>query len=194
MFRSKRLVGVALVVAALGLACGGGLEDGSHEEEPLDLGEQDQALILRHVMSNAPFTVFADPYGDGSSNPAAGIRGQAGASFTTRETYTGIRVSNLPPRRTFGAHVHKLSCADTKGGTHYQNIPSPTTPTDVAYANANNEIWLDFTTDRNGRAQVSQRSNFVIRRNQANSIVVHTQATGEGGIAGAKLACIDLDF
>jgi predicted small lipoprotein YifL len=178
-------------------ACGGPdmMDDDLFVNDAEYAATQEQELCSRAVISTTAPTVYDNPYADGTANPAATLQARAGAAYTRSGlTYVALRVTGLPADRVFGAHVHKLACADTKGGTHYQNVPSPTTPTDPAYANAQNEVWLDFTTNAAGRALSVERANFLIRPTEAKSIVIHTQATGAGGVAGAKLACIDVPF
>lgn len=159
------------------------------------LATHDQELIGHVGLVRGGFVAYDNPYGDGTANPAANIRGNAGFVYTgSGKSYVFLSVAGLPEGRTFGAHVHRLSCADNKGGTHYQHIPSPTTPTDPAYANEANEVWLDFTTDNKGRAIQVAKAAFRIRSGEAKAILVHTNPTGVGGVAGAKLACIDVAF
>ncbi len=121
-----------------------------------------------------------------------------------RTTIT-LDATGLAPSRDFGVHVHTLPCGPqpSDSGPHYQNDPDPAaTPdapsTDPAYANPQNEIWLDITTDENGAAQASTTVDWEFRDDEANSVVLHAQHTmtgpGEAGMAGDRLACIDTDF
>jgi Cu-Zn family superoxide dismutase len=69
---------------------------------------------------------------------------------------------------------------------------------DPAYANRDNEVWLDFVANRNGvgRVQVQQNWNFDESRSPW-SLVLHAEHThtsaGEAGSAGARLACLTRD-
>ena len=68
-------------------------------------------------------------------------------------TVVALTVHGLLPDRDYGAHVHAKPCGLTgaDAGPHYQHEPDPVQPsTDPAFANADNEVWLDFTTDREG--------------------------------------------
>ncbi|MCB8911418.1 superoxide dismutase family protein [Rhodococcus rhodochrous] len=121
-----------------------------------------------------------------------------------RTTVT-LRVMGLQPDRDFGAHVHTQPCGPnpSDSGPHYQNqvdpAANPDSPsTDPAYANPQNEIWLDITTDAQGNAEASTTVDWEFRDGEANSVVLHDRHTmtapGEAGQAGDRLACIDEDF
>jgi hypothetical protein len=141
------------------------------------------------------FTVFPDPFGDGTANPAAGIRGgvwghvqgDPGDTYDITDfTISGLFVLNLPPNRTFGAHAHVLSCADQAGGGHYQHETGSIDPD-------TSEIWLDFTTDAFGTGYSEKFSSFAVREGGVRSIVVHANPTNpETAKAGPKLACADI--
>ncbi len=113
--------------------------------------------------------------------------------------------TGLAPNRDFGGHVHTQPCGPqpADAGPHYQHDIDPaaapeTTSTDPAYANPQNEIWLDITTDDSGAAQASTTVNWHFRDDEANSVVMHAQHTmtgpGQAGMAGDPLACVDTDF
>jgi Cu-Zn family superoxide dismutase len=141
----------------------------------------------RVVTARGPLTVYADPYGDGTPNPADG--GSATVlSFTTAgvKTIVTLRVRGLAPDREFGAHAHVLGCTDTQGGGHYQNVPGT--------ANDANEIWLDFTTNSSGTGVAHTQVDWAFRADGANSVVIHDHATDPAGTAGPKLACLDVQF
>ncbi len=145
------------------------------------------------VVSKSAFSVFSDPYGTGAANPATGISGRAHAvQLSDRKTLVTLHVNGLPPNREFGAHVHKLACGDTKAGGHYQHVAGGAS--DPVFANPDNEIWLDFTTNAAGRGRAQAVVDWSIRPNGANAVVVHNAHTSDTGAAGPKLACIDVDF
>jgi Cu-Zn family superoxide dismutase len=121
-----------------------------------------------------------------------------------RTTVT-FNATGLAPNRDFGVHAHTRPCGPqpSDSGPHYQNDVDPAaTPekpsSDPAYANPQNEIWLDVTTDASGNAQASTTVNWEFRGGEANSVVLHAQHTmtgpGQAGMAGDRLACIDEDF
>jgi len=120
-------------------------------------------------------------------------------------TTISLNATGLAPSRDYGVHVHTKRCGSepADSGPHYQNsidpAATPETPSsDPAFANALNEVWLDITTDANGKAQASTTVAWEFRDDEANSVVVHAKHTmtapGEAGMAGDRLACIDEDF
>jgi Cu-Zn family superoxide dismutase len=75
----------------------------------------------------------------------------------------------------------------------------PVSPSvDPAYANAQNEIWLDFSTDAKGAANATATANWLFRKGEANSVVLHATHTsteqGKAGTAGDRLACVSGTF
>ncbi|MGH3624363.1 MAG: superoxide dismutase [Sciscionella sp.] len=117
-------------------------------------------------------------------------------------TQTALVVAGLQPDREYGAHAHAKPCGATGAvaGPHFQHVPDPVTPSvDPAFANPHNEIWLDFTTNATGIAFALSSVNWVATDERApKSVVIHEMHTrtgaGEAGTAGARLACIDVDF
>ncbi|MCA6094768.1 superoxide dismutase family protein [Streptomyces sp. SCA3-4] len=137
---------------------------------------------------------------DGTAVPA-GSR----VAVTERTSYDGtrveLRISGVQANRTFGAHVHTQACGSTPdaSGPHYQNVKDPKQPsTDPQYANAQNEVWLDFTTDARGDGGAVSTVQWSFRAGEARSVVVHEHATetgpGHAGMAGARLACVNVPF
>lgn len=148
--------------------------------------------------SEPTWTIYMNPYPmpmETVPNPITAIAGTADVfSIDNTKTQVVLKVSMLPPSRQFGAHVHKLACADMKAGTHYQHqeFPTTSTPTDPMYANDKNEIWLDFKTDSAGNGSATRTVDWALVKERAKAVVVHDMATGAGGVAGAKLACVNL--
>jgi Cu-Zn family superoxide dismutase len=108
-----------------------------------------------------------------------------------------LTVMGMPQNKTFGAHLHKLPCNDAmKAGGHYENRPWPATTTanDPAYANPSNEAWLDFITDINGKGDALAIVDWVPRKGEAKAIIIHAMGTANDGTAGAKLACLPIEF
>ncbi|AXG81255.1 superoxide dismutase family protein [Streptomyces paludis] len=112
-----------------------------------------------------------------------------------------LRVSGLLPDRVYGAHVHAEPCGATPdaAGPHYQNVPDPRQPsTDPAYANAENEVWLDLTTDARGTGRAVSRHDWRFRPGAANAVVLHEHGTatdpGDAGTAGGRAACLTVPF
>lgn len=109
-------------------------------------------------------------------------------------TYVVFIVSGLDPAAagtTLGAHVHVGPCIAGKGaaaGPHYNTgtggVPSP-----------ENEVWLDFTILPGGVAYAYTVVPFEIAPGRARSVVIHARPTEEGtGLAGARLACLPVEF
>ncbi|MGW3993034.1 superoxide dismutase [Amycolatopsis sp. NPDC004772] len=116
-------------------------------------------------------------------------------------TTTLLFVTGLWPGRTYGAHAHTQPCGATgdAAGPHFQHVPDPVKPSvDPAYANPRNEIWLDFTTDRAGTGFARSTVDWTFAGRRAKSVVVHETHThsdpGHAGTAGARLACLNVDF
>jgi Cu-Zn family superoxide dismutase len=57
-----------------------------------------------------------------------------------------------------------------------------------------NEVWLDFVTDAMGGATKETTVGFVPRAGEAKAVMIHDMTTMTGGVAGAKLACINMPF
>jgi superoxide dismutase, Cu-Zn family len=112
-----------------------------------------------------------------------------------------LSVRGLVPHRHYGAHVHTKPCgpAPADSGPHYQDQVDPVHPsTDPAYANPDNEIWLDFGTDAHGAAVTSSTVDWAFGERRGASVVIHETHThtapGEAGTAGARLACLTVRF
>lgn len=159
-----------------------GIDSGTPAKLPVDNGDGDENS----------WTAF--PLDGGAPNPAENIMGQAQAVAVDGGMRVTLDVEGLPPEQTFGSHLHKLACDDMRGGPHYQNKPSTTSPTDPAFANPSNEVWLDLRTDEDGRASATSIVGWVPRKGEAKSIVVHQLPTGDGGVAGDRLACTPMPF
>jgi Cu/Zn superoxide dismutase len=90
----------------------------------------------------------------------------------------------------FGAHVHVGPCVAGNGaaaGPHYNSTGGTT-------IDPSTEVWLDFTVRSNGTAVAVSGVPFVIPTGGARSIVIHAMATMPNGTAGARLACLPLEF
>jgi Cu-Zn family superoxide dismutase len=126
---------------------------------------------------------------------------QVGGLVGGAATSVRLQVSGLLPNRVYGAHVHTKPCGRTPdaSGPHYQDVKDPNQPsTDPAYANPENEVWLDFRTDAQGRATAESRHDWGFRPGEARSVIIHEHGTatkpGEAGMAGARLACLTVPF
>lgn len=104
-----------------------------------------------------------------------------------------LRVTGLRPGHAYGVHVHQKPCgADpAAAGGHYQHRKDPVQPSkDPAYANADNEVWLDFTADGEGAGQAMAHHDWDFRPGGAASVVLHD----EPGMKGARVACFTVPF
>lgn len=132
----------------------------------------------------------------------------AGATATVTITQTAantrvqVTVAGLRPNRGYGAHLHTNPCGATgaAAGPHYQHHHDPTASAsrpsvDPSYANSQNEVWLDFTTESNGRASSTATHPWTFATNP-RSLVIHAMTTktapGEAGNAGTRAACLTL--
>jgi superoxide dismutase, Cu-Zn family len=128
----------------------------------------------------------------------ATVRARSGEGSTTVQ----LTVAGLQPRRAYGAHVHTRPCGPRPedSGPHFQYTVDPVQPSvDPRFANPQNEIWLDLTTDGNGSgtAESVVAWEFPADRHPG-SVVIHAMPTstahGKAGTAGARAACTSVDF
>jgi superoxide dismutase, Cu-Zn family len=170
-------------------------DSGTSDSGASDAGAGDASNVLATGMGT--WTLYDNPYGDGGANPAMGIQGSAMAVKAGDGGMTvSLSVSGLVADRGFGSHVHKLECPPpTSAGGHFQHTPNPDGGVnDPEFANPMNEVWLDFTTNDAGVGMGSATVNFVPPPGGAKAIIVHDKLTGDGGLAGPKLACLPFAF
>ncbi|MDT7781848.1 MAG: superoxide dismutase, Cu-Zn family [Pseudonocardiales bacterium] len=130
-----------------------------------------------------------------------GAKLSTGSSVENGQTTVELKVSGLLPNTKYGSHVHTKPCGakPADSGPHYQNEKDPVTPSvDPKFANAENEIWLDFTTDAQGAATGKATVKWEFRKGEANAVIVHAAHTstehGKAGTAGDRLACLTAQF
>jgi Cu-Zn family superoxide dismutase len=107
-------------------------------------------------------------------------------------TIATLHVEGLPPDRSFAAHLHRDACSASFGGPHYQ-VPNPASPV-PAFADAEHEVWLDFTTNAAGNARSRAEVPFEVLSG-ARSVVIHQgDSTGPGGVVtpSQRLACLNV--
>lgn len=173
----------------------GASDSGSSDSGSSDGGSDSDAGVLASGMGT--WTVYDNPYMDGGANPAMGIMGSALAVKAGDGGMTvTLNVTGLLAARGYGSHVHKLECPPpSSAGGHFQHDPAPDGgANDPMFANPMNEVWLDFTTDDAGAGKGSATVDFVPPAGGAKAIVVHDKLTGDGGLAGPKLACLPFVF
>ena len=110
--------------------------------------------------------------------------------FTTPSGVTTVelRVAGVKPNHAFGVHVHQKACGaePAAAGMHYQNKPG----TDAAHTTTENEVWLDFTSNRAGIGHATAKHSWAFRKGEAGSVVIHS----EPGTKGARVACLTVPF
>ena len=148
----------------------------------------------------------------------------AGAWARARAVETGsgktvvtLQVRGFEANETYGAHAHYKPCGSATAplatGAHYQHHIDPAVlataaatavdyrtiaSIDPLYANEENEVWLDLTTDGDGNGSAQTVVPWQFRTDAdltARSIVVHVNHTSHGGTppagnAGARLGCL----
>lgn len=131
-----------------------------------------------------------------TSAPTDGARASVSAWRTSRGTTVVLRLRGLDRDHAghrFGAHVHVGECvagAPAVAGPHYNITGQP--PTTIS---DRTEVWLDFTVGRGGTAHAIAHVPFAIPSGDARSVVVHEHGTDPvTGAAGARLACLPVDF
>ena len=117
-------------------------------------------------------------------------------------THVQLQVWGLAPETDYGAHAHTNPCGTTgaAAGPHFQHVQDPVTPsTDPAYANPENEVWLDLTTNAAGHGVATTVVPWQFSpTRRAQSVILHEEHTYTGpqdsGVAGARLACLSVPF
>ena len=158
---------VLVAIALLAAGCGSGSGSSSGQPAPAP-----SAAAAAAAAATASATDDDEPTADGTLAPP----GRATTAFTYNPALapegatievdvdagagsTGIRlaVEGLLPNRGYAAHAHVNGCGPTGdvAGPHFQNQVDPAAApgkpsTDPAYANPQNEIWLDLRTDGDG--------------------------------------------
>jgi len=142
-------------------------------------------------------------------NPALAPEGatvEVEADARSGSTEIRLDVDGLLPDRGYAAHAHVNPCGPTgdAAGPHFQNNPDPAAApgkpsTDPAYANPQNEIWLDLRTDGDGDGESQVTVPFTFTDRAPASVVIHeaeatATAPGQAGSAGARLACVTVPF
>ncbi|WP_433243132.1 superoxide dismutase family protein [Streptosporangium sp. CA-135522] len=118
---------------------------------------------------------------------SARVEAESGAVLAT----STLTVEGLLPNRTYGAHLHVNPCGiePEDAGSHYQHAH--------AHASADNEVWLDFTTDAEGSATATAKQDWAFVPGRVpHSLVIHAKRTrkagAKAGTAGPRVACVTL--
>ncbi len=127
-----------------------------------------------------------------------------GVEAGDEQTSVALEVSGLLADRGYAAHLHTQACGATgaDAGPHFQQEVDPAaTPeapsADPAFANPENEIWLDVETDADGAGTSMAEVPFAFGSEGPRSLVVHAEEAtatgpGEAGSAGDRVACMTL--
>jgi Cu-Zn family superoxide dismutase len=132
----------------------------------------------------------------------AGARGAVQSRSGEGTTTVMLAVRGLERNRVYGAHVHTGPCGEQPdaAGPHFQYSEDPVQPSvDPTFANPQNEIWLDLTTDETGAGSTESTVAWAFPPDRRpKSVVLHDHQTssehGEAGTAGERVACISVDF
>ncbi|SMC47800.1 superoxide dismutase family protein [Kibdelosporangium aridum] len=186
-----RLVGGALLVAVTACSSNG------ITNPPPNTRSQEAAVRQDGTLSPPDSATNAFTYG-----PEAPVGARLTAEILVTGDATNVQLSaaGLLPDRGYAVHAHTKPCGKTgdDAGPHFQNRVDPQEPSvDPAYANPDNEIWLDLRTDGQGAGKARTSVRFTLSERAPGSFVVHEQPTtatgpGEAGMAGGRVACLTL--
>lgn len=148
------------------------------------------------IRSEGPHVSYSAAIPAGAHARVQAVYDASGKSVVT------LHVWGLQPNTEYGAHAHVNACGATgsAAGPHFQNVVDPVTPsTDPAYANPDNEIWLDLTTDASGEGSSQTQVDWQFAPDRrAHSVIIHAEHTHTGatdsGTAGPRLACLTVGF
>ncbi|MDN5750933.1 MAG: superoxide dismutase family protein [Pseudonocardia sp.] len=190
----SRLVGLGAIGVLALAGCGGASASAPSTPSPTP----DRAVQVSATFGDGQGTAITyDP-----ELVPVGSRGAVSAETGDDGTTVTLAVRGLLPDRQYGAHAHTEPCGATgaDAGPHFQNEVDPVQPSvDPAYANPQNEIWLDLTTDASGAGSATAEVEWGFEEDRrAKSVIIHAMGTatgpGEAGKAGSRPACITVDF
>lgn len=148
------------------------------------------------VRNEGPLVSYSPAIPAGATARVQAVYDASGSTVVT------LHVWGLSPNTSYGAHAHVNPCGLTgaAAGPHFQNVQDPVVPSvSPAYANPRNEIWLDLVTDDDGNGVAQTRVAWQFQPDRrAHSVIIHSEHTHTGpsdsGVAGARLACLSVDF
>ncbi len=161
------VAGVLAAAAVLSVASPSGAGQGNSAV----IGSGPDYVYVAGALTGATASVSAGALGSGNSQITLDVDGV-----------------NAPAGTKFGAHVHVSPCGVTgaAAGPHYAGAVDGTLKL--------TEVWLDFTVDAHGSGHAVATRQFEITNRAARSVIIHAMETDhDTGVAGARLACIDLD-
>jgi len=148
------------------------------------------------IRNEGPLVTYSSAIPTGATARVQAVYDASGSTVVT------LHVSGLVPNTEYGAHAHVNPCGllGSAAGPHFQNVQDPVIPSvNPAYANPDNEIWLDLVTDETGAGVAQTRVDWQFTPDRrAHSVIIHVEHTHTGptdsGVAGARLACLSVDF
>ncbi|MGW1680381.1 superoxide dismutase family protein [Saccharopolyspora sp. NPDC002376] len=190
---------------ALVAGCGGGQPTPPPVEQPTQEHPPTHGQTAATKQASATFGPFEPGAKAVTYDPALvpdGARVDLTSQRSGGQTKITVDLKGLVPNHEYGAHVHTKPCGPTgdDAGPHFQEKADPVKPSvDPAFANPQNEVWLDFHTDAQGNASTSADGNWSFdTRQDAKSFVIHASHThtepGKAGTAGDRLACLNASF
>jgi Cu-Zn family superoxide dismutase len=192
--RSPRLVGLGLIGVLALSGCGGAI---ASTPVPTPSPTPSKNVQVGATFGTDGTAITYDP-----ELVPVGSRGAVSSDTGDTGTTVMLAVRGLQPERRYGAHAHTEPCGATGdlAGPHFQNEVDPVQPSvDPAFANPENEIWLDLTTDESGAGSATATVAWGFERDRrAQSVIIHAMPTatdpGTAGTAGARAACISVEF
>jgi Cu-Zn family superoxide dismutase len=194
---------VLVTTALLAAGCGGATRDDDGNSP--ETGASAALEVARPSVIQGTFTTFTPGATAVTYNPKlvpAGAWAHISIAAIADSTAVALTVKGMVPDHQYGAHLHTMACGQeaAMSGPHYQHRMDPAATAsppsgNPAYANPQNEVWLDFTTDSQGSG-LSKSTQPWLFTTPAKSLVIHAQPTatapGKAGTAGARLACLTL--
>ena len=182
-----RILGVLVAVGLLAVACGqqAPAAQSAHAQpgrrrDPPGRGRhahRGQAQGLGDRLRHRP----------GAAGASVNATAESGAVLAT----STVTVAGLLPNRTYGVHLHVNPCGlkPEDAGPHYQHAHT--------HASADNEVWLDLTTDASGYATATATQDWAfVPGRLPRSLVIHAEKTAtagaQAGTAGPRIACVTL--
>ncbi|NUT46493.1 MAG: superoxide dismutase [Saccharothrix sp.] len=192
---------ILIVVTALcaAVACGGGPEQGQAGMSGTEVSSREVGVLAPPDAADTAFTYDQDAAPTGAQLELEVVEGDG-------TTTVRLTADTLQPDRGYAAHAHTEPCGrdGADAGPHFQHEVDPAaTPerpsVDPAYANPQNEIWLELTTDGQGNGTAQTTVPFAFDDRLPASIVLHEQPTtqtaqGRAGSAGGRVACLTARF
>jgi superoxide dismutase, Cu-Zn family len=177
-------------------------EHGQHQTASPEQGNQQSASAKQSSSTYQVYQPGANAVTYNQELVPVGAKVNLSSERVNGHSKITVSVSGLQPNRDYGAHVHTKPCGATgdDAGPHFQEKADPVKPSvDPAYANPQNEVWLDFHTDAQGNGTATAEGNWSFdTRQDAQSFVIHESHThsepGKAGTAGARLACLTAEF